>query len=199
MITYTGRMKYQVFVSGAPNSRDEFGPDARDAYFTSRSGVSGGGADQRSGGARRGGADLRSGIENGGGAANSHQGGRADENHGMHYGGDGAAFAGHGGTPVLRRFPPVVQFLTDVDPYVQNELQSLCVKAHRQGKNVQDVCQELYIYARSIGYILTLGVQEVFSSQMPSFPHQTVQSALIMVDVKRITSPNGYHEGRVAV
>lgn len=114
-------------------------------------------------------------------------------------GGDGATFAGHGGTPVLRRFPPVIQFLTDVDPYVQQQLQSLCIKSHRQGKNLQELCEELYVYARSIGYVLTLGVQEVFSSQMPSFPRQTVQSALLMADLSRITSPNGYHQGRVAV
>ena len=116
-----------------------------------------------------------------------------------HPGGDGAAYANHGGAPVLRRFPPVIQFLTDVDPLVQHQLQTLCVRAHRQGRNLQDVCQELYVYARSIGYMLTLGVQEVFSNQMPSFPQQTVHSALLMVDVKRIAAPEGYHGGRVAV
>lgn len=135
----------------------------------------------------------RRGYARDGGDGHTHEGAQSNS------GGDGAAFAGHSGRPIVRRFPPVIQFLTDVDPYVQQQLQTLCMRAHRQGKNIQAVCEELYVYARSIGYVLSLGVQEVFSSQMPSFPGQTVQSALLLADVKRLSSPNGYHEGRVAV
>ena len=113
-------------------------------------------------------------------------------------GGDGSPRDRHRGVPAIRRFPPVLQFLTEVDPLVAHQLESRSLRLHRQGRQLQEICDDLYLFARSIGYDLVLGVQEVLGPQMPSFPGQTVHSALLMADLRRIAAPGGYHQGRMA-
>jgi hypothetical protein len=140
----------------------------------------------------------------------------ADDGMRASVGGDGAAYSSDGrmpslgisshspepdraGTPGIRCFPPVIQFLTDVDPDVQRRLQAICTDMQFYEKGLQNVCRELYLCARSEGYELSLAVQQVFSTQMPSFPNQTVQTALLLADAKPIASPKTYRYSRVAV
>ena len=86
-------------------------------------------------------------------------------------------------TPVLRRFPPVLQFLTTHSPDVEAQLRAISLEAYRRGKTLEDICSEIYNQAFALGYEATIGVQEVYSSSMPSFPGQTVMSALLLIDL----------------
>lgn len=49
---------------------------------------------------------------------------------------------------------------------------------------MKDICADLYGFARTSGFDATIGVQEVYSTSMPSFAGQTVISALLMVDLR---------------
>jgi len=93
--------------------------------------------------------------------------------------------------PVLRRFPPVLQFLTSHGPDVEAQLRAVSLDAFRRGKNLEAICNEIYNFAFSLGYEATIGVQEVYSSSMPSFPQQTVMSALLLVDMRSTYDSNG--------
>ena len=84
--------------------------------------------------------------------------------------------------PVIRRFPPAIQFLSRCEQFIESQIQTVAMQVFKQGKNVDQVCAEMYNTALSLGYIITIGVQEVYSSNMPSFPGETVMSCLIMVD-----------------
>ena len=86
--------------------------------------------------------------------------------------------------PVARRYPPVIQVLTAMDPAVEQQLSALAKQSYKQGKALKEICRDLYHFAHSLGYEATIGVQEVYSASMPSFPGQTVISALLMVDVR---------------
>lgn len=106
-------------------------------------------------------------------------------------GGDGAA----SGTvrhshpvPVARRFSPVIQVLTVDDPSAENQLAARANESYREGKVLQDICNDVHKLARSLGYDATIGVQEVYSTSMPSFPGQTVISALLMLDLRPLWS-----------
>ncbi len=84
--------------------------------------------------------------------------------------------------PVIRRFPPAVQFLSRVEQFIESQIQTVSMQAFKQGKNVDQICAAMYQTALSLGYIITIGVQEVYSSNMPSFPGETILSCLIMID-----------------
>jgi hypothetical protein len=106
-------------------------------------------------------------------------------------GGDGAAV----GTvrhahpvPVARRFPPVIQVLTVDDPSAEHQLAACANESYREGKALRDICTDVHRLARAIGYDATIGVQEVYSTSMPSFPGQTVISALLMLDLRPLWS-----------
>lgn len=86
--------------------------------------------------------------------------------------------------PVARRFAPVVQVLTPVDPGAEARLLAVARQSFAEGKALKDICADLYRFARASGYEATIGVQEVYSTSMPSFPGQTVISALLMVDLR---------------
>lgn len=86
--------------------------------------------------------------------------------------------------PVARRYPPVVQVLTPADPSVEQQLSAFARQSYKQGKALKDICRDLYHFAHSLGFEATIGVQEVYSASMPSFPGQTVISALLMIDVR---------------
>lgn len=85
-------------------------------------------------------------------------------------------------TPIVRRFPPVLQFLTRSEPFVETELQATTLRAFQANKNTDQICEAIYKSAMSLGYIVTIGLQEVYSSNMPSFNNETVMSCLIMID-----------------
>lgn len=86
--------------------------------------------------------------------------------------------------PVARRYPPVVQLLTQADPSVEYQLSAFAKQSYKQGKPLKDICRDLYHFAHSLGFEATIGVQEVYSASMPSFPGQTVISALLMIDIR---------------
>ena len=94
-----------------------------------------------------------------------------------------------GPTPAARRFPPVLQILTRTADYIEKQLSAIAMQAFKQGKTIEHICSDLYHYAQTLGFTATIGVQEVYSSNMPSFPGQTVISALLMVDLKPIGMP----------
>ena len=110
-------------------------------------------------------------------------------------GGDGAAT----GTvrhshpvPVARRFPPVIQVLTVDDPSAELQLATCATDSYREGKALRDICTDVHRHARSLGYDATIAVQEVHSTSVPSFPGQTVISALLMLDLRPLwSSGNG--------
>ena len=84
--------------------------------------------------------------------------------------------------PVVRRFPPTIQFLTRAEQSVEAQLQAIALRTFNDGKSLDQICGALYQAGLSLGYTLTIGLQEVYSSKMPSFPGQTVMTCLIMVD-----------------
>ncbi len=86
--------------------------------------------------------------------------------------------------PVARRYPPMVQVLTSSDPTIENQLSAFARQSYKQGNPLKEICRDLYHFAHSLGYEATIGVQEVYSASMPSFPGQTVISALLMVDIR---------------
>lgn len=84
--------------------------------------------------------------------------------------------------PLVRRFPPAVQFLSRCEQFIEDQVQAIALRTFKAGKSVDEVCAAMYKTALSLGYIITIGVQEVYSSNMPSFPKETVMSCLIMID-----------------
>ena len=84
--------------------------------------------------------------------------------------------------PVVRRFPPAIQFLTRAEQAVEAQLQAIALRTFQDGKSLDQICAALYQTGISLGYTLTIGLQEVYSSKMPSFPNETVMTCLIMVD-----------------
>lgn len=182
-------MKYQVYVSGEPKAvRERVTGEAREAYVPPPN-------DPMFSGGTNYGRTRRPAPPHTAPAGAPHPGG------------DGATRPPGGpqaGIPIdetprqlLRRFPPVLQFLTRPDALVEQQMETIALQAHRKGMSLKQICQEVYYYARSVGYEATLGVQEVYSGEMPSFPGQTVMSALLLVDLKRILPQEGYHQGRV--
>ncbi len=85
-------------------------------------------------------------------------------------------------TPSIRRFPPVLQFLTRVEQVVESQLQTVAHRAFQEGKSLDQICSAVYQAGLTLGYTLTIGLQEVYSSRMPSFPKETVMTCLIMID-----------------
>jgi hypothetical protein len=90
--------------------------------------------------------------------------------------------------PVVRRFPPALQFLTRAEPYVESQLQAAALHAFKQGRRVDQICGTIYHTALSLGYHVTIGVQEVYSASMPSFPGETVLTALLLIDIRDLGS-----------
>ena len=88
------------------------------------------------------------------------------------------------GAPVVKRFPPIIQFLTRSEQFVEAHIQAALLQAFQAGKSTDQICAAIYQAAHTMGYIITIGVQEVYSSNMPSFPNQTVMSCLLMVDFR---------------
>ncbi|HEX7072104.1 MAG TPA: hypothetical protein VF190_14925 [Rhodothermales bacterium] len=86
-------------------------------------------------------------------------------------------------TPV-RRFPPVLQFLTRSSPHVEREIRARTLEAFRRGKSIEQICSDIYRTALECSFYATIGVQEVSSRSMPSFPEETVVSALLMIDLR---------------
>jgi hypothetical protein len=86
--------------------------------------------------------------------------------------------------PVLRRFPPMLQFLTINSAAVDKQLEGIAVQAFRNGCDLEEICSEIYNFSMSLGFKATIGMQEVYCSDMPSFPNQTLMTALLMIDLQ---------------
>ncbi len=100
--------------------------------------------------------------------------------------------------PEVRRFPPVLQVLTKTPPYVEQQLSAISLQAYRQGKDISGICRDIHYYAQSLGFTATIGMREVYSRDMPSFPSQTVVTALLIVDLKPLGArkrPEHAHAG----
>lgn len=88
-----------------------------------------------------------------------------------------------GSNRYLRRLPPVLQIASPIDPTIENKFQELSWRAHRSGQDLKVTCQALKAAATALGYRVKIGVQEVYVENMPSYPGETVMSALILMDV----------------
>lgn len=86
------------------------------------------------------------------------------------------------GAPVVRRFPPVVQYLSRSEQYIEDQLQAIALRTFKDGRSIDEICSAMYQAALSMGYVITIGVQEVYTGNMPSFPRETVMSCLVMID-----------------
>ncbi len=84
--------------------------------------------------------------------------------------------------PVIRRFPPAIQFLSRCEQFIEDQLQAIALRTFKTGKSGDEICAAMYRTALSVGYIISIGVQEVYSASMPSFPKETIMSCLIMID-----------------
>ena len=84
----------------------------------------------------------------------------------------------------VRRIAPSLLFLRPADSFLESQLREAGSAAHEAGLPIDEVCAAVYHAGISCGYRVTLAVQEVFSNNMPSFPGQTVMTALIMVDLE---------------
>ncbi|GAB5518212.1 MAG: hypothetical protein RhofKO_04630 [Rhodothermales bacterium] len=89
----------------------------------------------------------------------------------------------------LRRFPPLLQFLTRTTPYVEQQLRMLAGQLFDQGRTLDQICGAVHQAAHALGYTATIGVKEVFSSEMPSFPGETIMSALLIMDLRPVQGP----------
>jgi hypothetical protein len=109
--------------------------------------------------------------------------------------GDGATLPEGDGMPYLRkekitptvatrRFPPALQLLTRTTPMVEQQLWAVSHQSFREGKTLKQICVDVYNYAQALGYEATIGVQEVYSASMPSYPGQTIISALMLLDLR---------------
>ncbi len=95
--------------------------------------------------------------------------------------------------PVLRRFPPMLQFLTANPPSTDGQLETIALQAFRDGSDLEDICTAIYNFAMTLGFRATIGMQEVYCSEMPSFPNQTLMTALLMIDLQPLSESNSYY------
>ena len=84
----------------------------------------------------------------------------------------------------IRRFPPMVQFLTRSSPHVEREIRANALEIFRRGGRLEQVCAAVYRTAKENRFNATIGVQEISSASMPSFAGETVLAALLIVDLQ---------------
>lgn len=86
--------------------------------------------------------------------------------------------------PVLRRFPPVLQFVTRQRSDLTAELERLVRQGYERGLNLNEIRGELVSYAASKGFSAFIRVHEVRTEDMPSFPEQTILTGMFLVDMR---------------
>lgn len=86
----------------------------------------------------------------------------------------------------VRAFPPAVQILTPVDPAVENKVAELVWKAHRAGRDLEEICGGIHSLLSRLEYNPAISVQEVYTSNMPSFRGETISTALILIDLRTV-------------
>ena len=87
--------------------------------------------------------------------------------------------------PVLRRFPPVLQFVTKQRSDVTADLNRLVTQGYERGLSLDDIRIELIAYLSVRGFQAFIRVHEVRSEDMPSFPGQTILTGMLIVDLKQ--------------
>lgn len=97
---------------------------------------------------------------------------------------DGAASSLRRPDGTVRSFPPVVQILTPVDPALENKVEELVWKGHRSGRDLEEICGAVHTLLRRLDINPAISVQEVYTSNMPSFAGETISTALILVDLR---------------
>lgn len=89
--------------------------------------------------------------------------------------------------PLLRRFPPVLQFVTKQRSDVTADLNRLVTQGYERGLSLEDIRAELMKFLSSRGFRAFIRVHEVRSEDMPSFPGQTILTGMLIVDLKQGT------------
>jgi hypothetical protein len=87
--------------------------------------------------------------------------------------------------PLLRRFPPVLQFVTKQRSDVAADLNRLATQGYDRGLSLDDIRSELIAYLSSRGFGAFIRVHEVRSEDMPSYPGQTILTGMLIVDLKQ--------------
>ena len=90
-----------------------------------------------------------------------------------------------------RCFAPAVQVLTAIDPAIENKINELSWRGHRAGRTLEDICAAIMAMLRKIGFNPAISVQEVYTSNMPSFEGETVMTALILIDLRTGSATSG--------
>ncbi|PIQ61267.1 MAG: hypothetical protein COV99_09860 [Bacteroidetes bacterium CG12_big_fil_rev_8_21_14_0_65_60_17] len=84
----------------------------------------------------------------------------------------------------IRRLPPVLQLITPIDPAIEHQLDALIRAAWRADKDVKTICRALEAVMQRLGYRVRIGMKEIHVDQVPSFPGETVASALILMNAE---------------
>lgn len=89
--------------------------------------------------------------------------------------------------PALRRFPPVLQFLTTQRSDVNATLRRVSVAAFEYGMSLDDIRDEIVTCAVELGYRAAVQMQEIRTENLPSYPEETIYTGLMLVDLQPIT------------
>ncbi len=89
--------------------------------------------------------------------------------------------------PAVRRFPPVLQFLTFQRSDVNATLRRVSAAAFEYGMSLEEIRDELMTSALELGYAAAVRMQEIRTEDLPSYPEQTIYTGLMLVDLQSIT------------
>ena len=88
--------------------------------------------------------------------------------------------------PAVRRFPPVLQFLTFQRTDVNSTLRRVSAAAFEYGMSLDEIRDEIVTSALELGYSAAIRMQEIRTEDLPSYPEQTIYTGLMLVDLQAI-------------
>ncbi|NNE34001.1 MAG: hypothetical protein HKN13_02120 [Rhodothermales bacterium] len=88
--------------------------------------------------------------------------------------------------PAVRRFPPVLQFLTFQRSDVNATLRRVSAAAFEYGMSLDEIRDEIITSALELGYRAAIRMQEIQTEDLPSYPEQTIFTGLMLVDLQAI-------------
>jgi len=91
--------------------------------------------------------------------------------------------------PAVRRFPPVLQFLTFQRSDVNASLRRVSAAAFEYGMSLEEIRDELISQAFEMGYLAAVRMQEIRTEDLPSYPEQTIFTGLMLVDLQPAILP----------
>jgi len=91
--------------------------------------------------------------------------------------------------PAVRRFPPVLQFLTFQRSDVNASLRRVSAAAFEYGMSLEEIRDQIVTSALELGYRAAVRLQEVRTEDLPSYPEQTIYTGLMLVDLQSISIP----------